>query len=382
MTLDVPGLSEPAVGRLISLPDAPKEEAVDLHLRAGRALEPGRKGEVMVGEAFAEAHGLKPGDSIAAILNGRWQRLTIVGVALSPEYVYQLREGELLPDDKRFGVFWMGYEDLAAAYDMKGAFNDVTLSLIRGASEPQVLRQLDRLLEPYGGLGAYGRGDQRSNEYLSNEIRQLRAMALITPGIFLGVAAFLVNVVLSRLVGTQREQIATLKAFGYTRAEIGIHYLKLVLAISVVGAALGTAAGAWFGRGLTSLYTQFFRFPILHYHLGLSVVALSLLTSAGAAVGGALGALSRAMRLPPAEAMRPEPPFSYRPTLLERLGLQRFFSHSLRMILREIERRPVKSALTCLGLSLGIAVLVLGTFSRTPWTSSSISSSCARSGRT
>jgi putative ABC transport system permease protein len=334
----------------------------DRHLRSGRHLEPGRGGEVLVSEGFAQAHGLQPGDTLRAVINGRLQRLRIVGVALSPEYIYQIREGELLPDDRRFGVLWMGYTELAAAFDMQGAFNDVCLTLTPGASEPEVIRRLDQLLERYGGRGAFGRDDQASHKFVSNELKELRGMALVVPTIFLAVAAFILHVAISRLVNTQREQIAALKAFGYTRREVGWHYLKLVLLIVFLGVVLGTIVGARLGVAVTAMYTRFFHFPLFQFHLAPSVLLLALFLSSAAAVAGTLGAVYRAVRLPPAEAMRPEAPAVYGPTVLERLGLQRLLSPPLRMILRHLERQPIRTLLSILGIALAVAVLILGNF--------------------
>lgn len=362
VTLDVKGLAEPAVGRLISIPERPKIDLNDLHLRAGRYIEPGRTGEVLVSEGFAQTHGLMPGDDVAAVVNGRMQRLKIVGIALSPEYVYLIREGDLLPDDRRFGVFWMGYTDLAAAFDLRDAFNDVSLALEPHAVEAEVILRLDRLLGPYGGLGAYGRADQPSHKFVANEINELRGMALVVPVIFLSVTAFLLHVVVDRLISTQREQIATLKALGYTRYEVGWHYLKLVLLIVVLGSALGIIVGARLGHSVTDMYTRFFHFPVFRFHLDLSVIVLGLVISAGAGIAGTVGAVWRAVRIAPAVAMQPEPPAAYRPTIVERVGLQRFFSPSARMIVRQLERRPFKATLSVCGIALAVAVLILGNF--------------------
>ncbi|HWP48442.1 MAG TPA: FtsX-like permease family protein [Candidatus Limnocylindrales bacterium] len=362
VTLDIEGLMEPAVGRLISIPERPTPGLNELYLRKGRYIEPGSRGEVLVSEAFFEAHHFSLSDKVLAILNGRREELKIVGVVLSPEYIFQIRAGDFLPDIKRFGVFWMGYTELAAAFDMEGAFNDVALSLMWGASEPEVIKRLDNLTKPYGGVGAYGRSEQISHRYVTDEIRQLRGMGLVAPVIFLSVAAFLLNVMLSRLISTQREQIAVLKAFGYTRFEIGWHYLKLVGLLVILGVGLGTGIGVWMGRNLTELYTRFYRFPIFEFHLKIGVVLLALLISIAAAVLGTMGALRRAMKLPPAEAMHPEPPAVYRPTLIERSGLQRLFSPGERMILRQLERQPLKTFLSCLGIAMAVAVLVLGSF--------------------
>ena len=362
VTIDVAGLAEPAVGRLISLPEHGRPALNDLHLRRGRYVASGRAGEALVSEAFAEAHAFDPGDAVRAVINGRRQTLGIVGIGLSPEYVLQMRAGELLPDDERFGIFWMQEDELNAAFNMEGAFNDVTLSLTHGAVEAEVIRGLDRLIEPYGGVGAYGRDEQISHRYLSDEIEQLRGMGIIVPIIFLAVAAFLLNVVLSRIVSTQREQIAVLKAFGYTRSEVAWHYLKLVLMITAAGLVPGCAMGAWLGRGMTELYSAFYRFPIYYFHADLTVMVWALGLSVGAAVAGTLGAVLRAVRLPPAEAMRPETPPTFRPTVVERVGLQRWMTQTPRMVLRQLERQPVKTLFSALGIAAAVAILVLGRF--------------------
>jgi len=362
VTLDVRGMVEPAVGRLISIPERRVPLVNDLHLRKGRWIEPHRDGEVLVSEAFAVSHHLEIGESVTAVINGRRQKLTIVGVVLSPEYIIQIHGANLLPDDRRFGIFWMGYEQLASAFNLDGAFNDVAITLSRGASEPEVIQRLDDLTKPYGGRGASGREDHVSHRYISDEIRQLRSLGLIAPSIFFSVAAFLLNVVLTRLIGVQREQIAALKAFGYTKLQIGLHYIKLVLLISLAGTAVGIVVGSMLGRSLTEMYTTLYRFPVFGFEWNASVVLGALLISSAAAVAGTLLAVRRAVALPPAEAMRPEPPAVYRPTLLDRSGLGEFLPQAARMIFRELERKPIKAAMSCLGISMAVAILVLGAF--------------------
>ncbi len=362
VTLDMPGLPEPAVGRLVSLPEHGEPVMNRLYLRRGRLPQPGRGEEAVACETFADAHGLHPGDRVVAVINGRRRALRLVGVVLSPEYIYAVAPGDVLPDGRRFGVLWMNEPDLAAAFDLEGAFNDVSLRLMPGASTEEVIRRVDRLTASYGGLGAYSRAEQTSNEFVESKIRQIRGEAFVAPTIFLGVAAFLLHIVLSRLIGTQREQIATLKAFGYGGGQIGWHYLEMVLVLVLAGGALGSAAGVWMGSAVTGIFNRYFNFPNLRYTLDPAVIGGGLLVSSGAAVAGTLGAVRRAVRLPPAQAMRPEPPASYRPTLVERLGLGGLFSPAARMALRNLERQPVKSVLGCLGLALAVAVLVLGNF--------------------
>jgi putative ABC transport system permease protein len=256
----------------------------------------------------------------------------------------------------------MNRTPLAAAYDMEGAFNNLVLTLSRTARLGDVLDQLDRILAPYGSLGAIGREDQISHRYLSEELNQLANMATIFPTIFLGVSAFLLNVVMTRLISAQRSQIAILKAFGHSNLEVGLHYTRLVLLICMLGLLLGFAGGVWLGRQMAELYQEFFRFPFLEYRLGLHVILIGTGVTVAAALGGTISALRRAVVLPPAEAMRPEPPPVFKPTLIERLGLQRFFSQSARMVLRNIERRPFKALLSIVGISFACGILMVGRF--------------------
>jgi putative ABC transport system permease protein len=363
VNLDVPGVSEPAMGRLISIPENRRPLLNDVFLTEGRYIEPDRADEVLVSENFARAHGLHPGDDVAAIINGRRRNLEIVGLALSPEYVYSIRPGELFPDDLRFGLFWMGRKALGTAFDMEGGFNDVALSLRSGTREQEVIARLDRLLETYGGLGAIPRALQTSHWYLESELTSLQGLGAIVPIIFLGVAAFLLNVVLSRIIQLQREQIAALKALGYSNFSVAMHYIKWALVISVIGCFIGIGGGVWLGSAMTRLYTQFFQFPILEYRLLPSTVVEAVVISLIAAVVGALGAVRRAVNLPPAEAMRPEPPADYRVSFIERAGLRWLFSQPTRMIYRNLQRNPWRASMSVLGIAFGGAMLIVGSFS-------------------
>lgn len=362
VTLDVRGLAEPAVGRLISLPDVGPPLLNAIHVRSGRLPEVDRPQESLVSEAFAEANGLRIGDSVDAVMNGRLQSMTIVGIALSPEYVFQIRGGDILPDDRRFGVFWMRRRQMEAAFDMDGAFNDVSLSLLRGKSPLSVIESLDRVLKPYGGVGAIDRDDQISAKFLSDEIKQLRATAFVAPVIFLGVAAFLLNVVLSRQIGTQREVIATLKAFGYANTEIAWHYLKSALLVTLIGAIAGALGGLWLGNGLAELYSEFYRFPTFVYHPDVRVVIAAIGISVAAAVFGAYRAVRRAATMAPAEAMRPAAPRSFRLSILERIGLTAWLPLTIRMTLRSLQRRPINAALSALGIGCSVSVMLLSNF--------------------
>jgi putative ABC transport system permease protein len=362
VSLPLPGSLEPATGHVIGLPSHEPPALGAVLLREGRLALPGRSDEAVVLEAFARAHHLKLGSRLPAVIAGIRRELRVVGIALSPEYVFSISPGELIPDPRRFGVLWMDRDVVATAFEMQGAFNELLVRLQPGASEREVIEGLNRLLAPYGALGAYGKNRQVSNQVLQNDLDQLRTLTALLPVIFLGVAAFLINVVLSRLVQLQRPQIATLKAVGYTHRRVGLHYLEFALVVVLAGAFIGLTLGVWLGGMLTEAYTTFFHFPALRYRVDPRMLSLAAGSSLLAAVIGALANVRAVMRLPPAEAMRPEPPASYRRAWSERLKVSFLFGQSARMVVRELERWPLRVFLSVLGVALAVALMIAGRF--------------------
>lgn len=359
VTLDLPGRDEPASGLVHSLPDRREPRLGKLFVRSGRLPDAEGRLEVAVSEAFADANDLKPGARLAALLNGRRVELRVSGVVLSPDFVFEAPPGAALPDNRTFGVFWMRETELAQAFGLKGAFNTVSLALGPGAGERGVIAEVDRLLLPWGGLGAYGRADHPSDKRLSDEINVLRGLSFAYPLVFLGVAAFMVNAVLGRQITLQREQIAILKAFGFSDRAVALHFVKFALVIVALGTALGALGGWLLGQKLVSMFHLFFRFPSLDYLPAWGALFAAFGASAFAALAGALGAVRRVARLAPAEAMRPEPPEDFKPSPVERLGVVRRAGVSLRMALRNLSRRPWRAVLTAAALALATGILVV-----------------------
>ena len=362
VTVDLPGVTEPMTGRLISMEFPRQRPLNDVTLRLGREPEPGRPDEVLVNEGFAEKRKLVPGDSMGAIINGHRRTLRIVGIALSPEYVYAVRPGDLLPDPSRLAIVWMERRALGAAFNMEGGFNDVSLRLAPGASEPAVMAALDDLLAPYGAFGSVPRRLQMSAWFLASELTQLQTAGIFVPSIFLLVAAFLLNVSLNRIVAVQREQIAALKAVGYTNGELSRHYMGWSVIISVAGALIGAALGKWLGLGMVGMYNEFFKFPALAHHVAPEYVLRALAIGAASGLVGALTAVRHVVKLAPAEAMRPPAPETFRQTLLERMGFERRLAPAVRMVLRNTASSPIRTSLAILGVSLAVSILVVGLF--------------------
>lgn len=359
LTLDMPGMRSPVDGVILSMPDDRPWRINVPHLRRGRLPEPGHGSEVLISEAFATAHGLQPGHTLQATIYGARATLRIVGTALSPEFVYETRPGETVPDNRGFGIFWMNERALARAFGLEGAFNSVVATLAPGGATAAVKARLDLLLAPHGGRVSYDRTEHTSSKLIDDRIAILRGFALAFPAVFLTIAAFMTSAALTRLVRLQREQIAQLKSFGYSSAAVGWHYAQFALAAVLAATIIGTVIGLWLGHEMVVLYRRFFQFPELLFRPDWTALALALAASAGAAFLGVVAAVLQAAGLPPAEAMRPETPPRFGPSLLEKSGLTRLLPPMPRMVLRNLERKPGQALFTVLGLSLATAIPIL-----------------------
>ncbi len=362
VSLDLPNLPEPAVGRLVSLPDDNTNDLNTVHIVKGSTIAPGSTGQVLISEAFANANQLKVGDTFAALLNGRRQSLVITGTALSPEFLYEVGSGMLYPDNKRFGVIWMERSAMAPIFNMRGAFNDIALSLTSQGHQLDTVAALDALLRPYGGHGAFGRDEQMSHRILADELGELRVQTTTIPALFLGVTAFLLYLVLARLVATQRAQIGLLKAFGRSDLRLALHYLNFAFVTVGFGFAIGLPLGAAFGTKFIAVYREFFHFPDLRLSINPSTVLFALCVCVAAACAGALLSAMKVVALNPSEAMRPEPPAPFHSNFLQKTLLQKYLSVSSRMVLRNILRMPWKAFFSMLGIALAIGLMVLGRF--------------------
>lgn len=356
--MDLPGLARPATARLISLPDEPERSLNRIRLVRGRMPDPARMDEAVALKTFMDAAGVRLGDKLTATINGRAVRLTIVGAALSPEYVYVPAPESFMPDDAHKGVFWAPRPAVERAGGMSGAFNVAALVLASSASLPTVLRDVDRLLGPYGGRAAFARADQPSHAFLDAELKELSTSATILPPVFLIVAASLVHLVVSRLVEAEREQIGLLKAFGYRDRDVALVYLRMAAAIGLAGALAGGLAGAALAAAIVDLYRAYFRFPVLAVHFHWAAFMIASAVSIAAAAAGSLAAVRRVVALSPTVAMQPPRPAAYAVGALDRLTAGEAFDQGSRMIVRSLQRLPVRALLTASGLAASLALLI------------------------
>ncbi|UWQ90598.1 ABC transporter permease [Rhodobacteraceae bacterium M382] len=354
--IDIPNEDLPIQAQALSLPDQGRPVLNDVYLTSGRMPEAQQSDEILLLHSFATARGLNPGDRLRATMNGARRSFRIVGLAQSPEFLYVTAPGEFIPDDARFAVIWMGRASLAATYDMNGAFNSLLLGLSRGADENAVLDAVDQILAPFGGTGAYPRDQQMSDRFISEEISGLKAASKVVPPLFLAVAAFLLYIVINRMVQSEREEIGLLKAFGYTNIEVGAHYARLVLAIAFGGAIAGCMGGVVAGRAMVGVFVTYYKFPFLVFELEPASFVIGVTTSTLAAAAGGVLVLRHVFALTPATAMRPPAPPDYSRTGQIGHSVNRFLDQPSRMVLRRLTRQPGRIAGAVIGVACGMGL--------------------------
>ena len=362
--LDLPHVTQPLTGRLVSAPTDGFEDTINgICLVRGSGFSDDREEEIIISEAFAQAHKLDPGDRIGLILNRKQQSFIIAGTAISPEYVYMVRGGgDITPDPEHFGVLYAKRAYVEEILDFKDACNQITGLLapdFRGNTD-ELLDRMERILEPYGVFSAIPRSLQASNRFLSDEINGLAATAAILPTIFLLVAALVLNILMNRLAERQRTVIGTLKALGYSNRQVLVHFLTFGIAIGIVGGLAGIGVGISMASGMIELYKTFFQFPNFVFNVYPDLLLIGTSISLLFAVGGTAKGVWSVLKLHPAEAMRQKPPERGGAIFLEKIPyLWRRLSFRSHMALRSLFRHPPRTLTGVIASALSSAIIFL-----------------------
>ncbi len=354
--IDLPNKDEPISGTSISMPLDRAPVINDLMLRSGTWFSGEDAQEVILNDAFARANGLKPGNRIKVTLLDRQHDLLVVGTAMSPEFVYLMSaDSGIAPDPERFGVMYMPERFLQESCDLSGAYNQF-IGLVYDTSDIMVDNTLELIsdrLDMYGVTNTTAARNQISVNFLDSELHGLKVTSTITPAIFLGVAALVLNVLMGRMVVQQRSIIGTLMALGYTPAAIMRHYLAFAVFVGTVGGCAGVVFGLYLQTVFVRIYRTFFALPSIDAHIYPDILCQGLAISVIFAVAGTIRSVRTASKLTPAEAMQPPPPekggtiiLEYIPVLWQRLPFR------WKMIMRTVFRNPFRSTVSIVATTL------------------------------
>lgn len=359
--MEISGVERPIPGAAISMPERRRPVLNDIRLRSGGWFSGANEREVILDHAFAEAHGLRPGDRIKTLLLDKQHDMLVVGTAQSPEFVYLIPpDGGFAPDPVRYGVLYASEDFLRNSGDLQGAWNQLvgTLHDTSPTAVANTLTLLAERLDPFGVTLTTSMRDDPSVRYLEDELIGLEVQSRVMPALFLGVAALVLNVLLGRLVAQQRTVIGTLRALGYPASAVTRHYLAYGLAVGLAGGVAGIAMGWWIQVEMVAMYQDFFALPGLAPRLHLEVALVGLAISVLFAVAGTWKGVRGAARLAPADAMRPPPPERGGRVLPERIpALWRRVPFGGRMVLRSIFRNPFRSLVSVVAAAVSTALV-------------------------
>ncbi len=360
--LEVPGNEGSVVGRIVSMPERRERLINDIHMVRGSYFPGTSLKEVIVNPRFCKANGLQVGDTFQATINERKEDLRIVGMAMSPEYVYVIRNvQQLAPDDESFGVIFAREAFVEDAFNLTNAFNDLAGLLRPGADVDRVLEGIEEELSTYGVYLKHGRFDQPSNRYLHEELKGVRAASRAVPMVFLLVAAAVIHVIVRRLTELQRTQIGLLCALGYTKGQVIWHYVSYALVIGVAGTVLGAVLSRWAAGLFLIMYRKFFTFPSLTVRFQASPVFFALALNCGVCIVGAGRSAWRVLKMEPAVALAPKPAeeqpivhVGVLAALWQRLPL------TWRIAVRNTFRNRARTLFSAGGVAVAMMILVVG----------------------
>jgi putative ABC transport system permease protein len=351
---------DPIRARLIGLSAPERPEVNNVLVLEGRYFDSARESAILPDVHFSEYFDLRPGDTIAPILNGTRVDFPIVGVVASPEYLMvSPSRQEIIPSARSFGVFFLPLDVMQEKLGARGMVNDIAIRLEEGADEPAVVKRVQETLAPFGLTATTLRADQPSNAGLKADVEEFREIAYLLPSVILLVAAISVYVMLGRQVRAQTPQVGLMKALGYSHRAVMWHFLLYALVIGAIGSAAGALLGLPLGKWITELYASELGIPIIETRfypdLILGGAMLSLVATIVAAIAPAYGAA----RLLPAKAMRFDPAIAQvrgRASLLERIVRLPLM---LRLPVRSVFRVRRRSLTTALGIVFAYILILM-----------------------
>ncbi len=365
LPVTVPAIGEgPIQARLSTLPGDDRPAVNDVKVTRGDYFT--GPGQVLLEQGFADFNDVPVGDAVRLqSTDGAVIELTVVGHAVSPEYLFVARsERDLFTPPSSFGVMFVPYEELAPALGLDERINSLSLRLDPSVDAQAISLEMSAFLEPYGLGAVHDRDTQLSNQLLQLDLDGFESLAVVFPILFLVVSSLAIYTLLNRLVQSQRGQIGVMRAMGYSRGQVLRHYLGYGLVIGIVAASAGVALGYAIATLLTQAYGSFLTVPFISTQANFGVLAIGFAAGLTASlIAAAIPAwLSAGVR--PAEAMRPPAPPAGRHMLIEKLlpPLKRL-PGVVKLPLRNIWRAPSRTFYTAFGMAAGVSlVLVAASF--------------------
>jgi putative ABC transport system permease protein len=351
------------LGRVVSLPSDGRPAVNDVKVEEGSYFSAGHAEEVLVEISFAKYHGLEPGDTLSLMAGDTPIEFTVAGIVSSPEYIWPAKsQQEIMTTPDTFGVIFVP-DAAIAALTGKDAINDFCFLVDQGTARDAVMDRALATLSAYSVTEVITEEEQPSNAALAQDVQAFAEVSETFPFLFLFVGALATYILLTRIVQNQRTQIGLMRALGYSRRQVMVHYLSFGLVVGIAGSLAGAIAGYFLSEVVTSVYVSFLGLPYTSTTMGgVERVAIGMGVLIGILPGLVAGFLPAraAVKIRPADAMRLPPPTAGRRLLLEKIvpPLARA-SFLWKIPLRNIFRNRRRSLYTVIGVALGASLILI-----------------------
>ena len=334
-----------------------KQKISTFHLFKGKDFDENDKEGIWIDKRFADGRNLDIGDKITLKFDGKEVSKTIKGIMYSPEYVYYIQEGSLLPDFSQVGYAYMPSK--GADFDIE--YNTITLDAYEELDEKDFKADMEETL----GQKAYVQFVHRDNNVgiktLQEEIAQHQMFSGIFPSIFVLVSLLTLVTTMSRVISAQRIQIGTLKAMGYSNRTIILHYLSYGFVLSLTGSIIGLVLGPMtipylFYPTMSSTYSL----PRWGPSWDISFFAVAGMMVLFSVVVSYISVKSISDENP-AETIRPKAPKLVSSGLIERTKIWKRFSFNERWNYRDAKRNKIRAIMSIFGV-FACALLVMSAF--------------------
>ncbi len=106
---------------------------------------------------------------------------------------------------------------------------------------------------------------RQATNFAPSDIEGDSAATSILCYILIGVIAFIFAITISNTIDKEASVIGTLRASGYSRRELIVHYMSMPLIVTLIGAVLGNVVGyTWFRSVAVNLYYESYSLPTCH----------------------------------------------------------------------------------------------------------------------
>ena len=205
---------------------------------------PEKTGEIAIDRMYADNNGLSVGDTLTS--GKRTWKVTGL-VALSDYSALFQNNNDSMFDSVKFGVSVVTEEEFDSLDQSKLQYNYSWIYDQKPETEKEEKEVSEDLMEDIGGIvtleSFVPRYVNQAIIFTGDDMGGDKAMVTMLLYIVIVIMAFVFGITISNTIRKEAGVIGTLRASGYTRQELVLHYMTLPVLVTLAGALIGNILG-------------------------------------------------------------------------------------------------------------------------------------------